>query len=71
VSAFPGNVQAVEEDDVQMLVRPALGAEKDELASRARRYWLWVVADNLKFAAKNAIACASELNRLRPRGKVQ
>lgn len=71
VSAFPGNVQAVEEDDVQMLVRPALGAEKNELASRARRYWLWVVADNLKFAAKNAIACASELNRLRPRGKVQ
>ena len=34
-------------------------------------FWLWMAADNLKLAALNAIACAGELGRLRPRGKVQ
>jgi aspartate-semialdehyde dehydrogenase len=63
---FPGNVQAVEEEEVQMLVRSVAPAEPS-----SRRYWLWLVADNLKFAARNAIACAMELNRLRPRGTVQ
>ena len=83
---FPGNVQAVEEEEAQVLVQPVLaiaeatsesgaGAKSrlglvDE-AARTSRFWLWIVADNLKFAAKNAVACALELNRLRPRGKVQ
>jgi aspartate-semialdehyde dehydrogenase len=35
------------------------------------RFWLWLAADNLKLAALNAIACANELRRLRPLGKVQ
>ena len=35
------------------------------------RFWLWLAADNLKLAALNAIACATELRRLRPSGKVQ
>jgi aspartate-semialdehyde dehydrogenase len=35
------------------------------------RFWLWLAADNLKLAALNAIACANELRRLRPQGKVQ
>jgi len=35
------------------------------------RFWFWLAADNLKLAALNAIACASELGRLRPQGKVQ
>ena len=35
------------------------------------RFWLWLAADNLKLAAANAVACALELRRLRPRGKVQ
>jgi aspartate-semialdehyde dehydrogenase len=30
-----------------------------------------LAADNLKLAALNAIACATELRRLRPSGKVQ
>ncbi len=63
-SEFPGNVQAVEEEEVQILVQP-VGDQKTD------RFWLWIVADNLKFAAQNAVACAAELNRLRPRGKVQ
>jgi len=34
-------------------------------------FWVWMAADNLLFAAQNAIACAMELARLRPAGKVQ
>ena len=37
----------------------------------ASRFWIWMAADNLKLAALNAIACATELRRLRPSGKVQ
>lgn len=69
-SEFPGNVQAVEEEDAQVLVQPVF-QEKLGTNSQTGRFWLWMVADNLKFAAQNAIACAAELNRLRPRGGVQ
>ena len=85
-TAFPGNVQAVEEQEAQVLVQPVFppsetdpGAEEgsknppaeENVPRETNRFWLWIVADNLKFAAQNAIACAVELNRLRPRGKVQ
>ena len=86
-SAFPGNVQAVEEEEAQVLVQPVFelaeesavsdreadqrAAAQEPAARRTSRFWLWIVADNLKFAARNAVACAIELNRLRPRGKVQ
>ncbi len=85
-TAFPGNVQAVEEQEPQVLVQPVFPpSESDAVAEEGskhpsaqenspketNRFWLWIVADNLKFAAQNAIACAVELNRLRPRGKVQ
>jgi aspartate-semialdehyde dehydrogenase len=85
-TSFPGNVQAVEEQEAQILVQPvfppvesdAVAEEgsktpstKDKVPEETNRFWLWIVADNLKFAAQNAIACAVELNRLRPRGKVQ
>ncbi len=50
-------------------------AGQDKVLVRLRgegtRYWLWATADNLKLAALNAVACAMELGRLRPRGKVQ
>ncbi len=36
-----------------------------------REFSLWMVADNLKLAAQTAVACAVELARLRPLGKVQ
>ncbi|HET9086069.1 MAG TPA: Asd/ArgC dimerization domain-containing protein [Acidobacteriaceae bacterium] len=76
---FPGNVQAVEETDVQVLVQPietnVSPAQTAGIAFAGKpdttRFWLWIIADNLKFAAQNAIACAVELNRLRPRGIVQ
>lgn len=85
-TAFPGNVQAVEEQEVQVLVQPVFppsnsdpvaeegsksSSAKENVPRETNRFWLWIVADNLKFAAQNAIACAVELNRLRPRGKVQ
>lgn len=75
-SEFPGNVQAVEEEEMQVLVQPVFAgpARPGKQATGAQttsRFWLWIVADNLKFAAQNAVACAAELNRLRPRGKVQ
>lgn len=85
-AAFPGNVQAVEEQEPQILVQPVFPPSESEVsagvvikspvaqeagAKQTNRFWLWIVADNLKFAAQNAIACAVELNRLRPCGKVQ
>jgi aspartate-semialdehyde dehydrogenase len=80
-TAFPGNVQAVEEEEAQILVQPVLAlaepvtlpgaAKQGAVTQETSRFWLWIVADNLKFAARNAVACAMELNRLRPRGKVQ
>jgi aspartate-semialdehyde dehydrogenase len=51
-----------------VLVRSARG---DGDVAPSRRFWLWLAADNLKLGALNAIACANELRRLRPRGSVQ
>jgi aspartate-semialdehyde dehydrogenase len=61
----PSNLSAAGQEDIMVRVRSADEAEK------ATRFWLWLAADNLKFAALNAIACATELRRLRPQGKVQ
>jgi len=58
----PSNLSAAGQEDVMVRVR-GTGA--------ANRFWIWMAADNLKLNALNAIACANELRRLRPRGKVQ
>ena len=57
----PSNLSAAGQEDIMVRVRAAGG----------RRFWLWMAADNLKLGALNAIACALELRKLRPRGKVQ
>jgi aspartate-semialdehyde dehydrogenase len=62
----PSNLSAAGQPDV--LVRISAAPPGD---GPATRFWLWMAADNLKLAALNAIACASELGRLRPQGKVQ
>jgi aspartate-semialdehyde dehydrogenase len=62
----PSNLSSAGQDDVLVRVRTADGSE---LATR--RFWVWVAIDNLKLAAMNALACAQELRRLRPHGKVQ
>jgi aspartate-semialdehyde dehydrogenase len=62
----PSNLSAAGQPDI--LVRASSGSESVDAAGR---FWLWMAADNLKLAALNAIACANELGRLRPQGKVQ
>ncbi len=39
--------------------------------SNPNSFSLWVAADNLKLTARTAVACALELTRMRPLGKVQ
>jgi aspartate-semialdehyde dehydrogenase len=62
----PSNLSAAGQEDIMVRVKGT-----GEPGSRARRFWLWLAADNLKLAALNGIACANELKRLRPQGKVQ
>jgi len=59
----PSNLTASGQKQVLVTVR------KD--ATVAGGFWLWMASDNLLFAAQNAIACALELGKLRPDGKVQ
>ena len=62
----PSNLSAAGQEDIMVRVRKDSGD-----GERGTRFWLWLAADNLKLAALNAIACATELRRLRPLGKVQ
>jgi len=62
----PSNLSSAGQDDILVRVRTADGSE---LATR--RFWVWAAVDNLKLTALNALACAQELRRLRPHGKVQ
>ncbi len=57
----PSNLSAAGQEDVMVRVK----------AAGAGRFWLWLAVDNLKLAALNGIACALELRKVRPRGKVQ
>ena len=62
----PSNLSAAGQEDIMVRVRKDSG-----VGSKDARFWIWLAADNLKLAALNAIACATELRRLRPLGKVQ
>jgi len=62
----PSNLSAAGQEDIMVRVTKDRGD-----GEQGRRFWLWLAADNLKLAALNSIACAAELRRLRPRGKVQ
>jgi aspartate-semialdehyde dehydrogenase len=62
----PSNLSAAGQEDIMVRVRKDSGA-----GEKGTRFWIWMAADNLKLAALNAIACAAELRRLRPLGKVQ
>jgi len=62
----PSNVSATGQDEILARIGPARPGE-----GSASQAWVWLAADNLKLAALNAIACAVELGRLRPQGKVQ
>jgi aspartate-semialdehyde dehydrogenase len=62
----PSNLSAAGQPEVLARISAASAGN-----DRTTRFWLWLAADNLKLAALNAIACAAELGRLRPQGKVQ
>ena len=64
----PSNVGATGQGKIMVRVSTHEGDGAD---AESKRFWLWLAADNLKLAALNAIACALELRRLRPSGKVQ
>jgi aspartate-semialdehyde dehydrogenase len=63
----PSNLSAAAQGDIMVRVK----RESVESKEQGTRFWLWLAADNLRLAALNAIACAAELRRLRPQGKVQ
>ena len=62
----PSNLSAAGQLDILMRISAASSGD-----GPSSRFWLWLAADNLKLAAMNAIACANELRRLMPQGKVQ
>lgn len=71
----PSNLSAAGQSEILLRVEAAGNPASVEAATKndgtSSRFWLWISADNLKLAALNAIACANELRRLRPQGKVQ
>jgi len=62
----PSNLSAAGQEEI--MVRVKSDSNTDDPVNR---FWLWLAGDNLKLAAMNAIACAGELRKLRPQGKVQ
>lgn len=62
----PSNLNTIGQNNVMARVRTEDGREVE-----TTRFWIWASIDNLKFGALNAIACAQELSKLRPQGKVQ
>jgi aspartate-semialdehyde dehydrogenase len=63
----PTNLSVAGQANILVRVRP----QNRGAAAETTRFWIWAGFDNLRLAALNAVACALELNRLRPQGKVQ
>lgn len=64
----PSNLSATGQNDVLVRIRPEAGLRNPAQVSRL---WLWAASDNLRIHGQNAVACALELRRLRPKGTVQ
>ena len=64
----PSNLAATGQNDVLVRLRPEPGARN---STQVSRLWLWAASDNLRLHAQNAVQCALDLRRLRPRGTVQ
>ncbi|MBT9329423.1 Asd/ArgC dimerization domain-containing protein [Paracidobacterium acidisoli] len=62
----PTNLSTAGQPDILVRIRTQDGAETE-----SDSFWIWAAADNLKLTALNALACALELRKLRPQGKVQ
>ena len=59
----PSNLSAAGQENILLRVRAGNGI--------GSRFLLWVAADNLKLHALHAVACAVELKKSRPSGKLQ
>jgi aspartate-semialdehyde dehydrogenase len=64
----PSNLAATGQDNVLVRLRPEALPRR---SSSASRIWLWAAADNLRLHAQNAVHCALDLRRIRPKGTVQ
>jgi aspartate-semialdehyde dehydrogenase len=64
----PSNLAATGQNDVLVRLRPEHGPRN---SSQVSRLWLWAASDNLRLHAQNAVECALDLRRLRPKGTVQ
>jgi aspartate-semialdehyde dehydrogenase len=62
----PNNLSSAGQSDIQVRVRTQSGVNE-----ATNRFWMWASLDNLKVSSLNALACAMELRKLRPKGKVQ
>ena len=60
----PSNLSSAGQAQLLVQLQPA-----DE--TNPKSFSLWIAADNLKLTARTAVACALELTRMRPLGKVQ
>jgi aspartate-semialdehyde dehydrogenase len=67
-SDSPSNLAATGQNDVLVRLRPE---PSSRIGNAITRFWLWAASDNLRLHAQNALACALELRRLRPKGTVQ
>jgi aspartate-semialdehyde dehydrogenase len=63
----PSNLAATGQSDVLVRLHP----EKPARGSAISRLWLWAASDNLRFNAQNAVTCALDMRRMRPKGTVQ
>jgi aspartate-semialdehyde dehydrogenase len=50
---------------------PMQGSLRQDALDPGKSLWLWLVADNLRLQARNAVYCAGELLAIRPDGTVQ
>ncbi|MGC2617800.1 MAG: segregation protein B, partial [Acidobacteriaceae bacterium] len=64
----PTNLSVAGQPNILTRVRAQSGTNGE---AKSTQFWIWAGFDNLRFAALNAVACALELNRLRPHGEVQ
>ncbi|HET7102838.1 MAG TPA: Asd/ArgC dimerization domain-containing protein [Terracidiphilus sp.] len=64
----PSNVAATGQNDVMVRLRTEPGQRNP---AETTQFWIWAASDNLRMHALNALECAMDLRRLRPKGSVQ
>ncbi len=64
----PSNLAATGQNDLLVRLRSEPAGRH---SGGVGRLWLWAASDNLRLNAQNAVACALDMRRLRPKGTVQ